>query len=166
MNAIMTITPYRHAGTWVFDDERVGLEKEPFVSGVPEMIDDLVENIPHAERGFRLFFSSVHFPGAQSTAEWLREENDGAWYRCAETGREGWLCPAMFKYFETTPLRIFVRADALEDEDEVIRVSIREVRRLREAIDAGDLDLARSLIEGACEPDARAAHLRTPQEER
>ena len=38
-NAMLVIFPYRYEGTWVFDDERVGLEREPFVSGIPEMID-------------------------------------------------------------------------------------------------------------------------------
>jgi hypothetical protein len=40
-NAIHVIVPYRHASTWVFDDPRVGLSQEPFVSGIPEMIDTI-----------------------------------------------------------------------------------------------------------------------------
>lgn len=27
---------------------------------------------------------------------------------------EGWLCPALFKYFEQAPARIFVKAEAIE----------------------------------------------------
>ena len=61
-NAIHVIVPYRHASTWVFDDPRVGLYQEPFVSGIPEMIDSIVANIPNAEKGFRLLFSSAPFP--------------------------------------------------------------------------------------------------------
>ena len=64
-NAIMTIAPYRHNGTWVFDDASEGLVKEPFVAGVPEMIDVLVEDIPNAENGFRMLFSANEFPGYQ-----------------------------------------------------------------------------------------------------
>ena len=41
-NAIMVIFPYQHQEPWIFDDERVGLVQEPFVSGVPEIIDILV----------------------------------------------------------------------------------------------------------------------------
>ncbi|NDC10677.1 MAG: hypothetical protein EBZ75_15335 [Oxalobacteraceae bacterium] len=37
-NQIQVISPYWLHGTWVFDDDRVGLVEEPFVSGVPEMI--------------------------------------------------------------------------------------------------------------------------------
>ena len=47
-NAIMVIAPYWFEGTWVFDDPEVSLVREPFVSGVPEMINELVENIPDA----------------------------------------------------------------------------------------------------------------------
>ena len=64
-NAIHVIVPYRHASTWVFDDPRVGLSQEPFVSGIPEMIDTMVANIPNAEKGFRLLFASEPFPGYQ-----------------------------------------------------------------------------------------------------
>jgi hypothetical protein len=49
-NAIHVIVPYRHASTWVFDDLRVGLSQEPFVFGIPEMIDTIVANIPNEEK--------------------------------------------------------------------------------------------------------------------
>ena len=57
----MVIFPYRHHGTWVFDDEQVGLVQEPFVSGIPEMVDVLVKNIPNVDEGFRLIFSATPF---------------------------------------------------------------------------------------------------------
>ena len=38
-NALLVIQPYRSHGTWVFDDPAVGLVREPFVSGIPQMID-------------------------------------------------------------------------------------------------------------------------------
>ena len=41
-NQIQVISPYWHAGTWVFDDPATGLVQEPFVAGVPDMINDLV----------------------------------------------------------------------------------------------------------------------------
>jgi len=41
VNAINFIVPYRYEGMWVFDDARVGLDKEPFVSGADDMIDVL-----------------------------------------------------------------------------------------------------------------------------
>jgi hypothetical protein len=36
----------------------VGLVQESFVGGVPEMIDELVADIPNARNGFRLLFSA------------------------------------------------------------------------------------------------------------
>lgn len=52
-NALIVIAPYWYQSTWVFDDESVGLDKEPFVAGVPEMIDGLVKDIPNARSVFR-----------------------------------------------------------------------------------------------------------------
>lgn len=111
-NAIHVIVPYRHASTWVFDDPRVGLYQEPFVSGIPEMIDSIVANIPNAEKGFRLLFSSAPFPGYQVELEKVREEYEGVWYRWADNG-EGWLCPALFLYFPEAPARLYAKAEAL-----------------------------------------------------
>lgn len=113
-NAMMVIFPYKYEETWVFDDERVGLIKEPFVSGVPEMINVLVQEIPKVEHGFRLLFSSNPFPEYQAELSWLREEYGGNWY-CWETqNMEGWLCPALFKYFPETPPKIYCKAEKLE----------------------------------------------------
>ena len=110
-NQINVIAPYYQFGTWVFDDDRVGLVQEPFVSGVPEMIDDLVKEIPNARQGFRLLFSTAPFPGFQRKLTWTREESGGNWYRADEPPSEGWLCPALFKYFEETPVELYVRAE-------------------------------------------------------
>ena len=49
MNSIFLIVPYRHAGTWVFDDAARGLDKEPFVSGADAMIDHLVASILNSD---------------------------------------------------------------------------------------------------------------------
>src|SRR6516165_3655050 len=59
MNAINVISPYKHHGMWVFDDPRVGLVQEPFVSGADTWIDRVVANIPNAENAnlFRHSFS-------------------------------------------------------------------------------------------------------------
>ena len=107
----MIIAPYWHEGTWVFDDPAAGLEREPFVSGVPQMIDELVKHIPDARSGFRLTFSAQPFPGYQRQISWVRKEYEGNWYRLDDPPLEGWLCPALFKYFENPPEKIYVRAD-------------------------------------------------------
>jgi hypothetical protein len=110
-NALLIIQPYRSHGTWVFDDPAAGLVREPFVSGIPEMIDDAVKNIPNASDGFRLVFSTAPFPGYQVELTLLREEYGGNWYRQEGKDREGWLCPALFKYFATAPQKIYAKAE-------------------------------------------------------
>ena len=113
-NAIMVIQPYRYSGTWVFDDERVGLHREPFVAGVPEMIDHLVTDIEDAESGFRLTFSAREFPGHERKLIWLRSESGGNWYRLDGTEMEGWVCPALYKYYREAPKEMYVKADPLQ----------------------------------------------------
>jgi hypothetical protein len=110
-NAMLVIHPYRHQGTWVFDDDRVGLVQEPFVAGVPEMIDVLVEDIPDAQSGFRLLFSAQEFPGWQKRARLVRPEAGGAYYATDDPPMEGWLCPALMKYFAEPPAEIYVKAE-------------------------------------------------------
>jgi hypothetical protein len=112
-NTLMVITPYWHNGTWVFDDPTVGLVREPFVSGVPEVIDLLVKDVPNARAGVRITFSGRPFPGFMMKLTFVREEFDGAWYRLAEPAMEGWLCSALFKYFDEAPRELYIRADEL-----------------------------------------------------
>ena len=97
----------------MFDDEATGLVREPFVAGVPEMIDALTAEIPNAEKGFRLVFSGAPFPGAQVELDWVREEMGGHWYRASLTESEGWLCPALFKYFDAAPKKIYAKAEPI-----------------------------------------------------
>ena len=113
-NSIVVIKPYWLHGTWVFDDADVGLRQEPFVAGVPEMIDALVKDVPNAREGFRLLFSANAFPGAQKTLTWQRGESGGNYYRLDSPDMEGWLCPALFKYYKTPPKKIFVKAEPLQ----------------------------------------------------
>lgn len=110
-NSLMVIAPYRHNGMWVFDDPRVGLSREPFIAGIDKMIDKLVADIPNAERGWKAIFSASPFPGHEVKLEWRREESGGNWYYSDKYQMEGWLCPALFKYFNKAPHEIYVRAE-------------------------------------------------------
>ena len=112
MNAINVIAPYKHHGQWVFDDPRVGLSQEPFVAGADTWIDRVVADIPDAERGFTLIFSGAPFPGHQYRLDWQREEGGGNWYYSADLDMEGWLCPALFKYFSDTPKTLYAQIKA------------------------------------------------------
>ena len=111
MNAISVLFPYKYEGMWVFDDPDVGLRHEPFVLGIDEMITRVVASIPDAEKGFRLLFSPTPFPGYTVKLEWRREESGGNWYYCQQLGIEGWLCPALFKYFDRAPAELYGKAE-------------------------------------------------------
>ena len=112
MNAINIIAPYKHHGMWVFDDPRVGLVQEPFVAGADTMIDRVVTDLPDAEHGFKLIFSSTPFPGHQYRLDWRRSEAGGNWYYAEQLDMEGWLCPALLKYFAEVPKQLYVQTKA------------------------------------------------------
>jgi hypothetical protein len=111
-NSLLVIAPYKHAGTWVFDEPSRGLKQEPFVAGIPEMMNKLVVGIPNAEQGFRLIFSAQEFPGFTQKLVWKRKDTRGNWYYCPQFDAEGWLCPALFKFFKEAPKEIYVKAEA------------------------------------------------------
>jgi Family of unknown function (DUF6717) len=112
MNAIRVIHPYKSDGIWSFDDPAVGLLREPFVSGADEIMEQMASLIPGSEHGFTLLFSDSPFPGYEAVFEWRREEMGGNWYYSSIHDMEGWLCPALFKYFDEAPSSIYLHAKA------------------------------------------------------
>ena len=110
-NIINAIYPYKWQGLWVFDDETVGLKKEPFISGADRMIDQMVQNkgLINPENGFRLIFSGRDFPNYDIRFDWVREGDGGNWYKSEDLHMEGWLCPALLRYFDKAPKHIFAR---------------------------------------------------------
>ena len=112
-NQIMVIAPYwlDHCKAWVFDDPGWVWNRSRSSAVLPEMIDFLVEDIPNAKSGFRLLFSAAPFPGYQKKLVWRREEMDGNWYGTDDPPMEGWLCPALFWYFDKAPPEIYVKAE-------------------------------------------------------
>jgi hypothetical protein len=112
MNVLHVIFPYRLEGVWVFDDAATGLVREPFISGADNILDVLAEHIPDAADGFKIVFSARPFPGYTARFVWTRAEYEGNWYRWPERQMEGWLCPALLKYFESPPKEIFVQTSA------------------------------------------------------
>jgi len=116
-NAINVIKPYKWNGMWVFDDERVELDKEPFVAGADTMIDKAIEmkGIENAGHGFLLIFSEFPFPDADFEIAWDREEAAGNIYNWRfenngeETVLEGWLCPALNLYYPVAPRKLYLQ---------------------------------------------------------
>jgi len=112
MNSLFVISPYKINNVWMFDDESVGLLREPFVCGVSEMIDEFTKDIPNAANGINLFFSANPFPGATIKLEWKRDDCGGNWYFCPSLNMEGWFCPALFHYFEEAPKFLYGKVEA------------------------------------------------------
>ncbi len=111
MNAISVIFPFKVNGQWVFDDEAAGLRQEPLILGIDLMIEKATAGISNAQRGFKLFFSSTPVPGYTVKLVWRRSEFAGHWYWCEQFSLEGWLCPALFKYFDQAPKEIYAKAE-------------------------------------------------------
>ncbi|MBD3187475.1 hypothetical protein GF325_11640 [Candidatus Bathyarchaeota archaeon] len=119
-NSMMVIFPYCKHGTWMFDDDKVGLRAEPFVLGMSQLITRVIaskaEKMKNAREGFKLIFSKDEFPGHDVKLELEREESGGAWYIVVDgmagvVGHRGWLCPALFKYFNEVPVTIYAKAE-------------------------------------------------------
>ncbi len=132
-NSITAIYPYQIGTLWVFDDPAVDLREEAFVAGIDKIMDLMTAHIPNAKDGFRLLFSANPFPGANVVMEHIEKDRQthwpatkwmkktfipviqrGDWYRHAETGMEGWLCPALLKYFDNAPTHIYVKLEVDE----------------------------------------------------
>jgi len=129
-NAIQAIMPYRMFGTWVFDDPDAGLVREPFVLGIPEMIDVMVADIPNAKDGFRLNFSVTRPPTLEDThhLKLMAEESGGGWYRDVETRMCGWLCPAMLLYFPFFITELFIWADGMVASAQIATHNMNQTR--------------------------------------
>lgn len=109
-NAIYTLKPYYYKGTWVFDDHKTGLVKEPFIEGIPEIIEEGLKlhklPITKARKGFTLIFSKNVLPTYKMVLKRSTRAHGGVYYKYGEM--KGWLCPALFKYFNEAPKKIFV----------------------------------------------------------
>ena len=87
------------------------MEREPFVAGADTMIDQVLtqKGLKNPEEGFRLVFSAGEFPRYDVRFDWLREVEGGNWYASEEFQMDGWLCPALLKYFDEAPKHIYAR---------------------------------------------------------
>lgn len=116
---VRSIMPYRLHGQWVFDDKSVGLQAEAFVCGMSEILDQLLRDSgidpKKVRNGFRLTYSPIPFPSHVYAIHWSHAEAGGNVYTCPQNGMIGWLCPALYKYFDKAPERIYFRADLLDE---------------------------------------------------
>lgn len=111
-NSIHVIHPYLDKGSLVFDDEQAGLIKEPFVGGADIALALLAEGVcgkAWRKSGFTILFSANPFAGYHTRMDWVREEHGGNVYWSRDLGMEGWLCPALLKYFDSAPQSIYIQ---------------------------------------------------------
>lgn len=110
-NSIFTISPYRYYGGWVFDDPRVGLDKEAFVAGA----DTLLDAISEGKDRVTVMFSDIEFPDHDlrldrvDDEEELEEFKTGTDYYCEELEHELWLCPALNLYYPISPKHLYLK---------------------------------------------------------
>jgi hypothetical protein len=126
---IRTLEPYFCAGEWVFDDDRIGLEAEAFVCGMSEILDFCLEDSgidpEEVEGGFKLTFTKDKWPDSTHSLTWLGASMGGNDYELdsecrnltihnsdrhydVKEGMKGWLCPALYHYFDDAPEKIYL----------------------------------------------------------
>ena len=133
-NSILAIHPYDDHGTLVFDDAVHGLVKEALICGVPEILYACcrLAGIEDPKKGFTVLFSAEPFPGYHTKVIHDGEEvpgdpQSGNWYKVVSGGNipmeamqrtiiegpvigmRGWLCPALFHYFDEAPDFLYIQ---------------------------------------------------------
>ena len=130
---MLTIYPYKRSKkdkTWVFDDKDKGLKEEAFVAGMSEIITGVVhkERIKKPHKGFKATFSDKPFDHdielswfKDGSLKWDWEGKEyvlpGNWYHTGNYFKKGirigWLCPALLKYFDEPPQKLYVKVEKL-----------------------------------------------------
>ncbi len=114
-NQINTIYPYRTQAGWAFDDSEVALQGEPFIAGIPEIIDSIVGD----KDKFTAHISHSPIPNFTGHLKKLSEKDiqqggfmpETGWYELEGTNMIGWLCPATLKYFKDYPDSIYFKIE-------------------------------------------------------
>lgn len=107
---VLSFRVYRYETRWVFDDSDMGLEKEALTAGMDTIIDRLTVLIPNADDGFIFKLSDQPFPGYRTVMIHQKPQNGGNWYYCPNFELRGWLCNALYKYYEEPPSILYLQA--------------------------------------------------------
>lgn len=117
-NAVHCIVPYRHPQApevWVFDDERHGLDQEPFVGAANAALDS-IESELGAHGKLVVMFSERPMPAPLRVLRAMSKTGAARTHGCSyhDGERELWLCPALMHYFagDTAPETIYLTAQA------------------------------------------------------
>lgn len=105
-NAVMTISPYRiEGGMFAFDDPTTGLIREPFIGGANYHLSKFAGT----GNNCTIAFSGNKIPEYNVKLGLMDTHPDNGSNYNDETGRNVWLCPAFFKYFEEAPKNLYVK---------------------------------------------------------
>ena len=118
-NSLFTMRVYRHNYEWVFDNAAVGLDKEPFVAGADEVFDEIARDHYNTQdidedTKIDIVFADFEFPGFDHACEHLGKQHNGNTYTMVVSsiellrGHLLWLCPALLKYYNKPPRRIYM----------------------------------------------------------
>lgn len=110
---MLCIEIYKFNGTWCFTDVQRELVHEPFVLGIPEIINTVLKEneLYEEDKNYRVLFAEQEFPQCHGALTQTREEFNGAWYEW--NNQEGWLCPATLAFFDYFPDNIYFRFEKL-----------------------------------------------------
>lgn len=101
--------------TWIYSDVDHDVVDEPFVAGVPDLIDALRERAgmnPNTLDAFRLAFACALFPHAHRV-EIEHEEMGGVWVRLKPDHLRGWCCPHIHDYLRPLPSHVCANAQEI-----------------------------------------------------
>lgn len=101
-----SVAVYQTGNGWAFDDPIMEVSREPFVKGMSEMLDVIIEQ-SGLDKEIGLFFKDEPFNNYELELKLIREEAGGAWYECEDLDMAGWLCPMLYAYFDQTPERLY-----------------------------------------------------------
>lgn len=121
MNSLLALEIYRHLGCWCFTDHDRGLRHEPFVLGMTEIIDYVINEYKLGDLigPYRIIFSANKFPKHQGHLFYQYAEDNGTWYALStpakhiidEDSPRGWLCPATLEFFDYFPKFIYFKIE-------------------------------------------------------
>ena len=113
-NSIFRIVAHKRDGLWLFDNEKFGIQEQPFVFGSDLVLDKMTEEVDEAEQGVNILFSGIPFPGSEHCLELVREETEGFVYRWRDHNLQGWISPVIKNYFPVPPPQIYLQVKPVE----------------------------------------------------
>ena len=84
-------------------------QMQAFAQGTPNSLSGLyLDNQPIDDTRIIELFA-----GDTLKLEWRRSEYGGNYYYSPKYEMEGWLCPALFKYYKEAPQEIYIRGEPI-----------------------------------------------------